>query len=264
MHIFLLICTIPLSFAFWVQRNSAELLSHLFYCIKPTNCPTTPDTSCLCEEKGYSRSAGGLQHKLCESSLAHSSWRNSANTWARKAFYFLNCATEHCRSPTKILRAEDSLPSDVASCSRQSTSSQNPKLLPSCRQHAVALQSSGPSFHWGQTCIPFSPTFCWLFGLFPCPSNSLLFAHINTSKCDTSITLIGPTVKNILHNMRNEYVDSSSVFDSFLQPNAPPSEIYINQLLNRALGKEITASSRYIPSGIICLMCFPSSLELKH
>lgn len=60
-------------------------------------------------------------------------------------------------------------------------------------------------------------------------------------------------------------------FDPFLQPNASPSEVYINQLLNRAaaeykpaLNKEITASSRNVISGTICLVCFPSSLELKR
>lgn len=113
-----------------------------FTLLKQTNCPTTPATSYLCKEKGYSRSAGGL-HFSCVKQPGPQLLKKLSKYLGSKGILLLKLC--HCALslPYKILRVEDSLPNEGASCSRQS--SRNPEFLPSCRQHAVALQGSGPA-----------------------------------------------------------------------------------------------------------------------
>lgn len=127
MHIFLLICTIPLRFALNAKKFRRVAVS-LMLVDKNNKLPHNSSHFLSMQGARIFQISWWIAAYAVWSSLALSSRRNSADTWDQ--------------------------------------SSQNPELLPSCRQCAVALQGSGPSSHWGQPHILFSPTFCLLFFLF--------------------------------------------------------------------------------------------------
>lgn len=202
------------------------------------------------------------------SSLAHSSWRNSANSWAQKlGNYFLNCAAVHFLSPTKILRVQDSLPNKEAGGILLKAKYQLPEPRTSPLLETTCCGSSGLPLGSGLYSLqsniflafwslPLSSRFSII-----CTHQYLKIWHPNHSYCPHCR-------KYLVWCQKGEKLTNMLVvpvfLTLFLQPNAPLNEIYKNHPLKRALGEEITASSRHIIPGIICLVCFPTSLELKH